>query len=308
MAQLKIAILGASGIGRFHFREFVHAGTEVTSILGSSRETAEKTVNGLYSEFGMRPKAYFELDTLLEAEHLDAASICTPPKLHYDQIKRCLEAGLHVLCEKPFVFNSYSDNSDRAIELIELAKKQGRIITVNTQWPSVLSYVQPFVDISTVKSFFMYTQPGIRGVDMLWDHLPHVNSMLIKLIPGGQAEHIQFFIHSPEKMDVNFGYRTHDSLCAVCYKFKVKVDGPRDVRFSINGVGFARRIEEPYQQKLVTDKTKIDIEDPLKASIGMFVGAVDGINQPLISTQEMVENIRLQDRIIKAYISGKDEQ
>jgi len=308
MARLKIAILGARGIGRFHFREFIRAGTEVTAILGSSRETTEKTAGDLYSEFGLRPKAYFELDALLEAERPDAVSICTPPGVHYDQAKRCLGAGLHVLCEKPFVLHPSRNTSDGAIELITLALQQRRIITVNTQWPSVLRYVPPLVDISTVKNFFMYTQPGVRGVGMLWDHLPHANSMLIKLIPGGHAERIQLLVHSPEEMDVSFEYCTRDSLCAAGYQFKFKVDRPRDVRFSINGVGFERRIEEPYQQKLVTGKTEIDIEDPLKTSIEMFIGAIEGRNSPLITPREIIENVRLQDEIIEVYRAKNGEQ
>lgn len=308
MANLKIAVLGASGVGKFHFREFIRAGAQVTAILGSSYETAERTAALLSSEFGLRPKAYSELGALIEAERPDAASVCTPPQLHYDQAKMCLAAGLHVLCEKPFVLNSDGDASGLATELVLLAKRRGRVITVNTQWPSVLRYVQPFVDVSTVKSFFMYTQPGVRGAGMLGDHLPHANSMLVKLVPDGRAQDIEFLVSSPEEMDVNFEYRTRGSPCAVRYKFKFKAARPRDLEFSINGVEFKRHIGEGYRQKLVTGKTEIDIEDPFKTSIGTFVGAIEGRSSPLISTQEIIENVRLQDRIIKAYISEKGQQ
>ncbi len=308
MAQLKIAILGASGIGRFHFREFARAGVKVTAILGSSYETAERTAVMLSSEFGLRPKAYSELGVLIEAERPDAASVCTPPELHYDQVKMCLAAGLHVLCEKPFVLNSDGDASGLATELVRLAKKRGRVITVNTQWPSVLRYVQPFVDVSKIRDFFMYTQPGVRGAGILRDHPPHANSMLVKLVPDGRAEDIEFLVSSPEEMDVNFEYRARGSRCAVRYKFKFKAARPRDLEFSINGVAFKRHIGEGYSQKLVTGKTEIDIEDPFKTSIGMFVGAIEGRSSPLISTQEIIENVRLQDRIIKAYVAEKGKQ
>jgi predicted dehydrogenase len=305
MGKLKIAVLGASGIGKFHVREFLAAGANVTAILGSSKESVEKTADSLNLEFGFHPKTYVKLETLLQTEHLDAVSIATPPQMHYDQAKKCLEAGLHVLCEKPFVFNSYSENGKPTAELIALAKNQNRIVTINTQWPSVLRYVAPLVDISRVESFFMYTQPGERGIGMLWDHLPHTNSMLVKLIPGGRAEEIKFSETSEEENDVDFIYRSHDSLCQVHYKFKFKATRPRDLWFSINGVEFKREIGEAYQQKLITGKANIEIEDPFKASLKMFVDSIKGMAQPLISTAEIIENVLLQDDIIKAYVPPK---
>ena len=85
------------------------------------------------------------------------------------------------------------------------------------------------------------------------------------------------------------------------YKFKYKVDRPRDVAFAVNGVEFKRSIGDGYQQKLITGGTEIEIEDPFRASIGMFVDALRGAGAPLISPSEILENIRLQDEIIAVY-------
>ena len=299
MAQLKIAILGASGIGKFHFREFTRARAEVTSILGSSKETAEKTADDLYSEFGLRPRAYFELDKLLETESIDAVSVCTPPNLHYAQVKKCLEGRLHILCEKPFVLNSYADNYDNANELVELSEKKAATLTVNTQWPSILDYIKNEVDFSKLKSFSMHTEPGASGIDMLTDHLPHTNSMVVKLIPDGHANDITFSKNSEKDMHINFKYANKNLECDITYTFVHKADRPRKVMFSFDGLEFRREIGKNYQQKLITDKKEFDIEDPLKISVEKFVGAIEGKNSPLISKQEILENMALQDRIIR---------
>lgn len=302
MAKLKIAVLGASKIGKFHFREFINAGVDVVAILGSSEQTAAKTAESLYSEFNVHSKPYFELDKLIEAENLDAVSVCTPPNLHYIQAKKCLEAGLHVLCEKPFVLNSYSDNYDKAKKLVELSEKQGRILTVNTQWPSILDYIKNQVDLSRLKSFFMYTQPGDSGINMLTDHLPHTNSMVVKLIPGGYAKDITFSKNSQKDIDVFFKYINKNLKCDINYKFAYKADRSRKIIFSFNGLEFKREIGENYQQRLVTNKTEFDIEDPFKITIKKFVGAIKGKNYPLVSKTEIIENMALQDRIIAEYM------
>jgi hypothetical protein len=242
------------------------------------------------------------LDELLWVEHLDAVSICTPARLHYGEAKQCLEAGLHVLCEKPLVLNSYAENRSATEELVELSEKKGNILTVNTQWPSVLDTIKDLVDLSDLKNFSMETQPLSTGVDMLTEQLSHTNSMLVKLIPGGRAQEISFARHSEKHIDAHFKYRTDHSECVVHYRFTHKAERPRKMSFSVNGTEFRREVGERYQQRLVTEKTTLDIEDPLKVSIGKFVGAIEGKDSPLISTKEIIENTALQDRLIAEYM------
>lgn len=302
MVKLKIAVLGASSIGKFHVREFARAGTDVTAILGSSKETADNTAQALSLSYGVHPRAYTELDRLIEIEQLDAVSICTPARMHYDQVKKCLTAGLHVLCEKPLVLNSYAKNSPWAKELIALSKKQHKILSVNTQWPSILEYIKNHVDLSTLKSFSMHMQPATRGIDMLPEQLPHTGSMVVKLIPNGHAEDITFLKHSPEDIAINFKYSNENVACDIRYTFTHKESRPRKVIFSFDGMEFQREIGEQYRQRLVIDTAAFDIEDPFKISIGKFVGAIEGKNSPMVNTKEIIENVTLQDRIIEAYL------
>ena len=46
---------------------------------------------------------YESVDDLLSGEPLDFVDICTPPGSHAELIKRALDAGFHILCEKPLV-------------------------------------------------------------------------------------------------------------------------------------------------------------------------------------------------------------
>lgn len=51
-------------------------------------------------------RIYANLDTLLAHECIDVAVICAPPDRHFDLITRCLERGVHLLCEKPLAPHS----------------------------------------------------------------------------------------------------------------------------------------------------------------------------------------------------------
>ncbi len=70
-----------------------------------------------------RTKFYKDYNNLLK--EVDAVSVVVPTNLHYKVVKDCLNAGKHVLVEKPI-----TSNSKEAKELIELAKKKNLVLMV----------------------------------------------------------------------------------------------------------------------------------------------------------------------------------
>lgn len=134
---MKIAILGASGIGRSHARWFARHGCEVAAILGSSDESAAQTGALLAEDFGFAGLTYSNLSALLHEVKPDAACIATPSGAHFLQSLECLEAGAHVLCEKPLVYapgRKLRENLDGAKELVRLARKKKLVLATQLQY------------------------------------------------------------------------------------------------------------------------------------------------------------------------------
>jgi predicted dehydrogenase len=79
------------------------------------------------------------LDSALQDPEVDLIVLCTPPNTHFDQTKRAIEAGKHVLSEKPFV-----PTSAGAEELAELAKEKNKLLCVyqNRRWDADFLTVQ----------------------------------------------------------------------------------------------------------------------------------------------------------------------
>ena len=67
-----------------------------------------------------------EVDKLLARDDVDMVYIATPPFLHYPQALAALEAGKHVICEKPLAMTL-----EQADAMIDVARKRGRLLTVN---------------------------------------------------------------------------------------------------------------------------------------------------------------------------------
>lgn len=133
----RIAILGASGIGKFHADWWTKNGATVCAIAGSTQESAEKTSVLLAERVGFTGRAYTSLTELLARERPDIVDVCLPHRLHFEASKLALEAGCDVLCEKPLVYDTDKPHTqllEQAEELVLLAENRGCRFGVCTQY------------------------------------------------------------------------------------------------------------------------------------------------------------------------------
>ncbi len=97
MGKIKVALIGAGGIGRSHLRAYA-AHSDRCQIVGIA-DVVESAAVANVAEFGGR--AFINAEMMLDAVKPDAISICTPPKFHLPAAKAAAERGIAVLCEKP---------------------------------------------------------------------------------------------------------------------------------------------------------------------------------------------------------------
>ena len=69
---------------------------ELVGVASRTQERAEQ-----YASWWEIPRAYGSYEALLDDDEIDAVYISLPNNLHYDWTVKALEAGKHVLCEKP---------------------------------------------------------------------------------------------------------------------------------------------------------------------------------------------------------------
>ncbi len=96
MADLRVGVVGM-GIGQLHLASWSEVtGAEVVAIADTDPERRVRAA----SDWGVA--AVESIDQLLGTP-IDVLDICTPPALHEEHIVAGLAAGVHVICEKPFV-------------------------------------------------------------------------------------------------------------------------------------------------------------------------------------------------------------
>jgi predicted dehydrogenase len=118
---LRAAVVGSGFIGPVHVEALRRLGIEVTGILGSSLESAQRQAADQ-----RLPKAYGSLDELLAEPGLIAVHITTPNYLHAPMVKQVIAAGKHVVCEKPLAMDTAEGE-----ELLALAKQAGIVHATN---------------------------------------------------------------------------------------------------------------------------------------------------------------------------------
>jgi predicted dehydrogenase len=116
MKQIRTAIVGTGFMGRVHL-EAVRRVEFVQAVAIASRN--EKAAQRLGAGFSV-PKIVTDYYTVLSDPAIDAVHICTPNAQHFPMAKNALEAGKHVLCEKPL-----ATTVEEGKELVALAARKG---------------------------------------------------------------------------------------------------------------------------------------------------------------------------------------
>ena len=122
MSKLKVAILGTGAISTLkHIPAWKQApNCDVVALcdinIDASQAAAEK--------FGIA-NAYDDLAALLEKEKPDVVDVVTPPFTHKDLAIQCMEAGAHVMIEKPMGMNK-----EECQEIVDCSERTGREVCV----------------------------------------------------------------------------------------------------------------------------------------------------------------------------------
>ena len=120
--RYRVALVGA-GIGAQHVTGF-NARPDLFEIAVICDRDLARAAALADHVAGPRPDLHAEYDAaLLARTDIDIIDICLPPFLHFDAVRRALEAGKHVICEKPL-----TGSLAQADLLADLAAQSGLVL------------------------------------------------------------------------------------------------------------------------------------------------------------------------------------
>jgi predicted dehydrogenase len=187
MSKLRVGIVGAGYWGPNLIRNFSACPlTEVAAVCDASPERLE----GLRRSHG-HLRLVGSLDELLGLP-LDAVAIATPVSTHHPLAERCLEAGKHVLVEKPL-----AATVQEARALVELAERRGLVLMVDHTYlfNGAVRRIKELVEHGELGELYYVDSIRInlglfqRDINVVWDLAPHDLSIVDHVL-GREARSI----------------------------------------------------------------------------------------------------------------------
>ena len=291
MSAPRVAVAGVvrrrQGIGEHLARFVVQSGAELPAFLGSRPESLPDGVATL-ARHGIESEGFTDLPSLLAKHSLDAIVIASPASTHRPYLEQALEAGLHVLCEKPLVWDS-GDDAAEAQRFVDAFAERGLLLWENTQWPFTLpAYreLHPPAMEAPLRHFSMRLSPMVGGGrHMLTECMSHPLSLLQALAPpsGDELRGIGFSTAAPDagRLEVSFRYPGGERGVAVRIVLEACPDQPRPASYGVNGAVADRRVRmEDYALFFEHAGRSVSVPDPTVALVQAFVTAVAGGDAP----------------------------
>ncbi|MFD2257842.1 Gfo/Idh/MocA family protein [Luteolibacter algae] len=256
---------------------------------------------------------YTDLEEMLARESLDAVSITLPTHLHKETSIRCLEAGLHVLCEKPMALN---DQDCR--EMIETANASGKILMVAQCirfWPEYawlketlesgalgrilaadfqrLTYAPSWSGETwfsdTAKSGGISLDLHIHDLDFVLYLLGKPESTISRKshFPNGTTAHIQTWLDYPEELTVS---ATASWLMPESFGFQMSFN----VVFEKGLAAFDGKKLTIYRDHSDPDEPSLPQKTAYQSEVSHFADLISGrAHHPVISPGEAAESVRI---------------
>ncbi|MGD8783975.1 MAG: Gfo/Idh/MocA family oxidoreductase [Thioalkalispiraceae bacterium] len=291
MAPVKSAVIGVGYLGKFHAQKYAELPqSELIAVCDNNIEAADKVA----SDLGTR--AVNKLADVLP--EVDAVSIVVPTQLHYEIAKQCLQAGKHVLLEKPM-----TTTLNEANELIQLAQENNCVLQIGHLErfnPAILALEDTlseplFIESHRVAPF----NPRGADVNVILDLMIHDIDIILDIVGADvtsiDAKGVAVLSEDVDIANVRIKF-SNDCVANVTAsragmksERKMRIfqhDAYISVDFQNKKVGIHRKgNEEQYPGIASIDSHEHSFEqgDALKAEIASFLDCIQNHKQPKVS-------------------------
>ena len=317
---IKMGVIGVGNMGRHH-----------TCILSQFKDIELVGISDVNVERGLSLAGQYRtrfFENYLELlPHLDAVCIAVPTKLHHQVGLDCLQAGVHVLLEKPIAASiaeaeslvNAAANAKRIlqvghierfnpafVELIKVARSE-EILAVEARRMS--PYSQRANDVSVALDLM------IHDIDLL---LELTGSPVIKLTASGSSaadsgylDYITATLSFANGIvaTLTASKITHSkirSLTAHCKKSFINTDLLNsDIAIHRYPVTTTSKSNKLYRQDGIIEKIYTSNVEPLYAQLEHFVGCIRGGEHPSVGGEQGIQALRLASLIEQIALDGK---
>lgn len=289
--KAKIAQIGVGGWGHNHARVLSEMG-----VLHAICDVDDERMADIKSKHDI-PWGYNKLDYVLDDKEINGVVVTTPTKTHFNIAKQCLEAGKHVFIEKPMTYSV-----EEGEELVRIAKEKNLTLTCGyiERFNPVVKYIKDLVETHQYGKLVLLEfhrenrMPlHIKDVGIIYDTSVHdidTANWLFGEAPKTVYCKAGSLRHEHEDYAVillDYGQnRTASIISNWITPKKLRTVNAVFTDSLISGDFYTQSIEVYNEKERIIPNNAF--EEPLSAELKIFVGSVEGTNEPLVKPDEAV--------------------
>ncbi len=218
LAKVRVAILGCGGMAGAHAQRFLaNPDVEVVACCDVSDAIVEKFVSRWFSAANPKPARFTDRAKMYRQVKPDAVSIITPHTLHFEHGMEALDAGCHVLMEKPMVT---SVEDAYKLDAKVKAKKKVFVVGYNTPCTPEFNYLREQIRAKTFGRLELVSgwlsqnwlrattgawrqKPELSGGGQAYDSGAHLLNSLVWSVESNIAEVFAFIDNHGTPVDIN---------------------------------------------------------------------------------------------------------
>lgn len=315
MTTLRAGVIGVGHLGQHHAR--LYATLSDSTLVGVTDQDLGRA-RTIAERYGAQ--TFDRVQDLLKV--VDVVSVAVPTSGHYAVAKACLEAGKHVLVEKPIaVFPAEAE------ELVRLANTKGCTLQVghSERFNPIVPAMWPFIHRPVLiegQRLGVYSARG-TDVDVVLDLMIHDLDLLLSC-QLGPVRHVQAVgasvlspTHDMANARIQFEGGCVASLTASRISPKAmrqwrvfQTDGSVSIDFQTRQGVIGRRAAESAEQAMaVAEEIQAGDGEPLRFQLESFLSAVRSASRPIIAGEDGAAALKLAHRVLSAMnVSGEEKR
>jgi len=224
MSQVRLAMIGCGGNSSGHARVMnQNPDVQIVATCDVNTEISNSYIDRNLSDLELRPQAFDNLDLMLAETAPDAVLISTPHTLHFEQGMKALEAGCHVLMEKPMV-----TDADDAYTLAAKVEETGKVLVIGYNTPCTANFYylreqirnQSLGKLELIIGYLSQNwkrgtagawrqNPALSGGGQAYDSGAHLLNSLCWSVENNVAEVFAFIDNHGTQVDINSSINVH---------------------------------------------------------------------------------------------------
>ena len=299
MDKIRVGVIGTGHLGSRHAKVYSSiekkAGIEFVGVCDIKKDAAKSTAKKYNT-------AYFtDYNDMLDK--VDAVSIVVPTNQHYQIGKDLLEAGKHVLIEKPM-----TRTLSEADKLVKLAEKKGLILQIGhiERFNSAVRAIEPYLKkprfIECQRLGSIRQKKRVKDVGVVLDLMIHDIDIILGLVNSRvkSIEAVGMSTVSAHEDIANVRLTFQNNAIADITASRVTKEETRKIRiFQEKSYILLDYLHQEAQLFKNSDKgpekTKIRIKkkEPLKVELKSFIDCVKNMKKPVVSGHEGRQALRV---------------